>query len=644
MAVLAFLLMASTAWGRITAPSPGQRDSFCAGSRGAEACIDQSGNVLPTTDNSSTSGSSSLRWSNIYGVNTNVTNLNVSGLIDIESPNNDQGATTLGRFFQPNLTDANAGGIVRQGKAQAGQNTTVPWDTQSSWTGVEWHDGTTSPSWQTRYIQGYWGNDDSGFFTTLDGHMFVGGGHAAWFASPYRGAGLNVYVDDVNGITGVQGMVILNRSTNTACNLAQFLQPNIANGSFGGRLWFGQGLSNNHAGYFGYTPSGTSGQGMIIMGDFGHDELMVARGSGQVSFGRGGTGRLSVGSDTDPGAGGIYAAGNIQGPGNINMAGGVYDNSNRVFSHGNNAPVTDGGTGQTAYALGDILYSGATNSLSRLAGNTTTTRNFLRQTGTGSVSAAPAWDTVTKTDVGLSNVENTALSTWAGSSNLTTLGTIATGVWNGTKVAEGFGGTNQSTYTLGDTLYSSAANTLSKLAGNTTSTRKFLRQTGTGSVSAAPAWDVVFSSDVTGTATNDNAAAGFIGEYVSSTTVVSKEISLTNNTGANVNSISLTAGDWDVDGVVYFDCGGSTVVSIMLGASSTSSGNYDPSGGSTNGAWNSIVPSGAGTVLGANQVGLVVPTYRYSLSSTTTVYLVAQSGFTTSTMKAFGSIRARRVR
>jgi hypothetical protein len=41
---------------------------------------------------------------------------------------------------------------------------------------------------------------------------------------------------------------------------------------------------------------------------------------------------------------------------------------------------------------------------------------------------------VTKTQVGLGNVENTALSTWAGSSNITTLGTIGTGVWQGTAI------------------------------------------------------------------------------------------------------------------------------------------------------------------------------------------------------------------
>lgn len=49
--------------------------------------------------------------------------------------------------------------------------------------------------------------------------------------------------------------------------------------------------------------------------------------------------------------------------------------------------------------LGDILYENSTPAQARLAGNTTTTRKFLRQTGTGSASAAPAWDTLQAADI-----------------------------------------------------------------------------------------------------------------------------------------------------------------------------------------------------------------------------------------------------
>lgn len=55
------------------------------------------------------------------------------------------------------------------------------------------------------------------------------------------------------------------------------------------------------------------------------------------------------------------------------------------------------------------------------------------------------WQTLNGSAVGLGNVENTALSTWAGSSNITTLGTIATGTWNATQISVSKGGTGLTT-------------------------------------------------------------------------------------------------------------------------------------------------------------------------------------------------------
>lgn len=52
---------------------------------------------------------------------------------------------------------------------------------------------------------------------------------------------------------------------------------------------------------------------------------------------------------------------------------------------------------------------------------------------------------------------------YVGQTSLTTLGTVTTGTWTATKVSEAYGGTNQSTYATGDTIYASASNTLSKL-------------------------------------------------------------------------------------------------------------------------------------------------------------------------------------
>lgn len=80
-------------------------------------------------------------------------------------------------------------------------------------------------------------------------------------------------------------------------------------------------------------------------------------------------------------------------------------------------------TGRASYgvhivggAAGSIPYqSGASTTAFVAAG---TSGQFFKSQGT----AAPIWTSVTKSDVGLGNVENTALSTWAGSTNITSIG------------------------------------------------------------------------------------------------------------------------------------------------------------------------------------------------------------------------------
>lgn len=89
-------------------------------------------------------------------------------------------------------------------------------------------------------------------------------------------------------------------------------------------------------------------------------------------------------------------------------------------------PVTAvlGGTGQTTYTLGDLLYSDAPNSLAKLAGNTTTTRKFLRMTGTGAAAQAPVWDTLVAADIpgsALTKTDDTNVTLTLGGSPTTAL-------------------------------------------------------------------------------------------------------------------------------------------------------------------------------------------------------------------------------
>jgi hypothetical protein len=99
------------------------------------------------------------------------------------------------------------------------------------------------------------------------------------------------------------------------------------------------------------------------------------------------------------------------------------------------------------------------------------------------------------TAIGASKVTNTMLAGSIAYNKLSLTGSVVNGDISGA-IAETHGGTNQTSYTLGDVLYASASNTLSKLAGNTTTTKKFFTQTGNGTVSAAPGWNTIVAGDL----------------------------------------------------------------------------------------------------------------------------------------------------
>lgn len=99
--------------------------------------------------------------------------------------------------------------------------------------------------------------------------------------------------------------------------------------------------------------------------------------------------------------------------GNVLLSGGVgaapsYGKVGLTTHVAGTLPAANGGTGISSFALGDIAYASGATALSKLAGNATTTKKFLSQTGTGTASAAPAWSALTSADVGLGNADNTA--------------------------------------------------------------------------------------------------------------------------------------------------------------------------------------------------------------------------------------------
>ena len=202
----------------------------------------------------------------------------------------------------------------------------------------------------------------------------------------------------------------------------------------------------------------------------------------------------------------------------------------------------------------------------------------------------------------------------------------------------------------GDYYHLSAAN-----GGNQSANRVYAGPTSGGS--AAPAFRALVAADMpatvpltnasntftlvqvmAGTVTNDSAAAGNLGEYVTATVATGASISLATATAKTITSISLTAGDWDVTGVVDYTFDATTSVTDLAQGISTTT---DTLGAQD--TYSSVVTP-ASVPTAANDAALVTPLVRISIASTTTVYLIAKGTFTVSTLKGYGTIRARRVR
>lgn len=148
--------------------------------------------------------------------------------------------------------------------------------------------------------------------------------------------------------------------------------------------------------------------------------------------------------------------------------------------------------------------------------------------------------------------------------------------------------------------------------------------------------------EIEGTGTNDNATAGYVGEFMESNIASGSATALTTATAKNVTSLSLTAGDWDVWGNVLFTGNAATTVTYIAGFISTVSATFPTPPNA--GAYMNFVPPAGGNFAGNNTPGLLAGQRRISVSSTTTVYLEAYAEFAVNTLSSYGYIAARRVR
>jgi hypothetical protein len=159
----------------------------------------------------------------------------------------------------------------------------------------------------------------------------------------------------------------------------------------------------------------------------------------------------------------------------------------------------------------------------------------------------------------------------------------------------------------------------------------------TPTLGAASATSITFSSTsgIIGTTTNNAAAAGSVGENITSTVLSGSAVTLTSTATSNITSISLTAGDWDVWGSVWITLSGTG--SQVKGGISTSSATLPSNLGQSG------LMQIATTFTTGFSNGFPVGDTTLSLATTTTVYLVINATFTVGAT-GFGFITARRVR
>jgi hypothetical protein len=143
-----------------------------------------------------------------------------------------------------------------------------------------------------------------------------------------------------------------------------------------------------------------------------------------------------------------------------------------------------------------------------------------------------------------------------------------------------------------------------------------------------------------GTATNDNAAAGSVGETVSSKLASTSAVSTPTATFTNLTSISLTAGDWDVRGHVLTISTAVAATGFFTNQATISTTSASIADDGTQISSTISNPTGATAALGGS---LSLTPRRISLASTTTVYLVVRP-VSAGTITSYGFIEARRIR
>lgn len=144
-----------------------------------------------------------------------------------------------------------------------------------------------------------------------------------------------------------------------------------------------------------------------------------------------------------------------------------------------------------------------------------------------------------------------------------------------------------------------------------------------------------YSYSVQGTTGLTLSSSGAV--FLDSTVASGSAVSLTNATPANITSLSLQPGTWDISGSLLLNVDGSTVTSSIQGGFNTTSATLPTA---PNAGGYAFIP---GITTAGVAPSLILGPQRMVLTQTTTVYLVVQAAFSVSTAGGFGYLRAQKV-
>lgn len=191
--------------------------------------------------------------------------------------------------------------------------------------------------------------------------------------------------------------------------------------------------------------------------------------------------------------------------------------------------------------------------------------------------------------------------------------------------------TTNKLYNVSGTLYWNGASLAIPSNMMTTDTA----QTVTGAKTFNGALSISPTYGIQGVTDGSSASTGYVGQVIASSIDSVAAVDLTSAVASDVTSIALTPGDWVVDGSVNFAL---TAATLSLGESAINITSATITADGREG-YSGVVQTSASTTVGAP-----VPSRSISVSSNTTVYLVALGTFAGTGCKAFGTIRAQRVR